>query len=164
MIVHLNPSLFGAGLSRVLKSHLIRRLFRRFGPTTLLLVLWSVGLAMAASVTLFTAGYDGPNVRLDWQVSSETNVTGFEISRKAATETSYRAVSSLRPTGQRRYQFLDTNVYRTAAGSTGTATGGPFTYRLTVRSTSGDQSYLTVLAGTPSAVQRSWGTIKSMFR
>ena len=28
----------------------------------------------------------------------------------------------------------------------------------------GDQSYLTVLAGTPSAVQRSWGTIKSMFR
>ncbi|ALW84783.1 hypothetical protein AUC43_06605 [Hymenobacter sedentarius] len=130
----------------------------------MLLVLWNASLVVATSLTLFTAGYDGPNVRLDWQVNSETNVTGFEISRKAATETSYTAVSSLRPTGQRRYQLLDTNPLRTTAGSTGAAAGGPLTYRLTVRSTSGDQSYLTVLAGTPSAMQRSWGTIKSMFR
>ncbi|WP_310392369.1 hypothetical protein [Hymenobacter sp.] len=145
---------------------LVRRLFRRSGPAALVLVLWSAAVAVAASLTLFTAAYDGANVRVEWEVNTETDVTGFELSRKAATETSYTAVSTVVPTGQRRYQHLDTNVYRASgAGTAGAAAGGgPYTYRLTVRSPGGDQSYLTVMAGTPSAVQRSWGTIKSMFR
>ncbi len=150
----------------MLKSVLIRRLFRRSGPAALLLVLWSVGAAVAASLTLFTAVYDGSSVRVEWEVNTETDVTGFELARKAASETTFTTVSSVVPTGQRRYQYLDTNVYRLAAGSTTASTlgGGPFTYRLTLHGPGGDQSYLTVLAGTPSAVQRSWGTIKSMFR
>ena len=164
----MNPASFWVGPPRVQQFNLVRRLFRRSGAAALLLVLWSVGLAMAASLTLFTAAYNGATVRVDWEVSTETDVTGFELSRKGATETSFTAVTSVVPTGQRRYQYLDTNVYRTTAGSTGTnapAAGGPFTYRLTVRGPGGgEQSYLTVLAGTPSAVQRSWGTIKSMFR
>jgi hypothetical protein len=142
------------------------RLLRRSGPAALLLVLLSAVVAMAASLTLFTAVYDGANVRVDWEVNTETDVTGFELARKAASETNFTTVTTTATTGQRRYQYLDTNVYRSTAGGTPTALAGsgPFTYRLTVRSTTGDQSYLTVLAGTPSAVQRSWGTIKSMFR
>ena len=150
----------------MLESLLIRRLFRRAGPAALLL-LWSIGAAFAATLTLFSAAYDGANVRVQWEVNTETDVTGFELSRKAATETSFTAVSSVVPTGQRRYQYLDTNVYRsTPSGGTSTPAlgSGPFTYRLTVRGPGADQSYLTVLVGTPSAVQRSWGTIKSMFR
>jgi len=132
----------------------------------MLLSLGSVVVALAASLTLFTATYDGANVRVEWEVSTETDVTGFELARKAASETSYTIVSTILTTGQRRYQYLDTNVYRSTVGGTPTAMAGsgPFTYRLTVRGPGGDQSYLTVLAGTPSAVQRSWGTIKSMFR
>ncbi|MDB5234475.1 MAG: hypothetical protein JWR44_1468 [Hymenobacter sp.] len=150
----------------MLKSVLIRRLFARSGAIALALVLGCVLAAVAATLTLFTANYDGANVKVEWEVNTEADVTGFELSRKAATESSYTAVSSITPTGQRRYLYTDTNVYRnTTSGGTPTqSAGGPFTYRLTVRSTSGDQSYLTVLAGTPSAVQRSWGTIKSMFR
>lgn len=151
----------------MLKSVLVRRLLRRAGPAAFLLVLWSAAVAVAASLTLFTAAYDGANVRIEWEVNTETDVTGFELSRKAATETSFTAVSTVVPTGQRRYQHLDTNVYRGAsgAGTAGSAaSGGPYTYRLTVRGPGGDQSYLTIMAGTPSAVQRSWGTIKSMFR
>ena len=121
-------------------------------------------MALAASLTLFTTAYDGANVRVEWEVNTETDVAGFELARKAAAESSYTALSSVAATGQRRYQFLDTNVYRPTASGAGPLVGGPFTYRLTVRSPSGDQSYLIVLAGTPSAVQRSWVTIKSMFR
>jgi hypothetical protein len=122
---------------------------------------------MAATLTLFTAVYDGTTVRVEWEVNSETDVSGFDLARKAASETSFTLVSSVVPTGQRHYQYLDANVYRTTGGGTTTTpanASGPFTYRLTVRGPNGDQSYLTVLAGTPSAVQRSWGTIKSMFR
>ena len=124
-------------------------------------------MALAASLTLFTTAYDGANVRVEWEISTETDVTGFELARKAAAESSYTALGGVAATGQRRYQFLDTNGYRPTAGGAGPTdplVGGPFTYRLTVRSPSGDQSYLILPVGTPSAVQRSWGTIKSMFR
>ena len=150
----------------MLKTVLTRRLPHWLAPA-LLLVLGSITVALAATLTLFTAAYDGANVRVDWEVNSEVDVTGFDLARKAASETSFTAVTSVVPTGQRRYQFLDTNVYRMAGGGGGAsapAASGPFTYRLPVRGPGGDQSYQTLLAGTPSAVQRSWGTIKSMFR
>ena len=153
------------GPSRVLKALLIRRLPRWLGPAALLLL--GTTVALAATLTLFTAVYEGANVRVDWEVNTETDMTGFELARKGATETSFTTMTTVVPTGQRRYQYLDTNVYRMAGGSTpagAAAGGGPYTYRLTIRGPGGDQSFLTVLAGTPSAVQRSWGTIKSMFR
>jgi hypothetical protein len=133
----------------------------------LLLVLCSVAVAFAATLTLFTAAYEGTTVRVEWEVNSEADVSGFELARKSATESTYTVMTTVVPTGQRRYLYRDANVYRAANGTvtpTPANLGGPFTYRLTVRSPSGDQSYLTVLAGTPSAVTRSWGTIKSMFR
>ena len=147
------------------KTVLIRRLPRWFGPAVLL-VLLSAGAALAATLTLFTATYEGSNVRIEWEVNTEADVTGFELARKAASESSFTAVTNVVPTGQRRYQFTDVNVYRnqTGSGANATTASGPFTYRLTLRGPSGDQSFLTVLAGTPSGVQRSWGTIKSMFR
>ena len=157
----------------MLKSVLVRRLLRRSGSLALLLVLGSVVLAYAATLTLFTAAYTGTAVQIDWEVNTEADITGFELSRKAATETSFTMINTTAATGQRRYQYSDTNVYRVAGGSPGTALpnapiaaagSGPYTYRLTVRGPGGDQSYITILAGTPSAVQRSWGTIKSMFR
>ena len=153
----------------MLKALLIRRLFRRSGAIILLLVLWSVAAAYAASLTLFAAVYTGSTVQVDWEVNTETDVTGFELSRKAATETSFTVITTKQPTGQRRYQYLDANLYRTATTGGGTtpiaaAGNGPYTYRLTIRTAAGDQSYVTIVAGTPSAVQRSWGTIKSMFR
>lgn len=144
--------------------------FGRQLPLALVLVLCSAVAAWAVSLTLFTAAYDGSNVRVEWEVSSEADVTGFELARKGAADPVFQVVSSVLPTGQRRYQYLDPNVYRGGIGSTvpgssnGALSGGPFTYRLVVRSPGGDQSYSTILAGTPSAVQRSWGTIKSMFR
>ncbi|WP_460609681.1 hypothetical protein [Hymenobacter terrigena] len=152
----------------MLKPVLVRRLFRRSGPVALLLVLCSaVVVYAAATLTVFTAAYSGTLVRVDWEVNSETDVTGFELARKGATEASYTIVNTTAATGMRHYQYLDANVYRTTGTTTPappSAGNGPYTYRLTVRGPGADQSYLTVLAGTPSAVQRSWGTIKSMFR
>ena len=146
----------------------IRRLSSRAGLLALLLVFGSVVAAYAATLTLFTAAYSGTVVRVEWEVDAETGLTGFELSRKSATETSFTLVNSTAVSGQRRYLFLDANVYRGTGTitntNTATAGNGPYTYRLTLRSPAGDQSFTTVLAGTPSAVQRSWGTIKSMFR
>ena len=123
--------------------------------------------------------YSPADQRASWRASGSTPggtafFRGVMRSLPLGIDTSVNSPFSSRvltvvPTGQRRYQYLDPNVYRPAVGgmapgSSGGPLGGPFTYRLTVRSASGDQSYSTLLVGTPSAVQRSWGTIKSMFR
>ncbi|UOQ53192.1 hypothetical protein [Hymenobacter cellulosivorans] len=115
-------------------------------------------LAYGATITLFQASFDGSNVRVEWEVTNETGVQSYDLWRKANNEPAFAHLGTQTPNSQRRYQFLDTNMYR------GTAGGGPFTYRLTVHTTTGDQNYTTVLSSTPSAVQRSWGSIKSMFR
>ena len=142
-------------------------LVRRTGLLAAGLLLLSAVAALAATLTLFTASYEGANVRVDWEVSSETDISSFELARKSATETAFSTVATVVPTGQRRYQYVDANVYRQLPGTSPTTNGpqsGPFVYRLTIRNTGADQTYTAVLAGTPSAVQRSWGTIKSMFR
>jgi hypothetical protein len=129
------------------------------GGALLVALLLSSLLAAAATVTSLTATFDSSNVRVEWEVNTEADVTGFDIYRKSATDPTYTLLGNIIPTGQRRYLYTDRNVYRGVAGGG----NGPFTYRLTVRG-GGDQSYTTTLAQTPSAVQRSWGTIKSMFR
>lgn len=146
-------------LPRVQVPFFLRRTLARptrFAGLLLAFLLVSL-LAAAATVTLFSVTLDGSNVRVEWELNSETDVTGFDLYRKSASDPSYSLLTNVLPTGQRRYFYTDQNVYRGASG-------GPFTYRLTVRTTTGDQSYTANLAQTPSSVQRSWGTIKSMFR
>ncbi|MVN76808.1 hypothetical protein GO988_10785 [Hymenobacter sp. HMF4947] len=106
------------------------------------------------------ATYDGSAVRVEWEVNTETDVTGFDLSRKSPDETDFRVISRVVPTGQLRYSFADTCLYRSHSG----LLQGPVAYRLTVRGPGPDQAYTTTVAGTVSTLERSWGTIKSMFR
>ncbi|TGD81219.1 hypothetical protein [Hymenobacter wooponensis] len=114
-------------------------------------------LAYGASVTSFQATYDDTSVVVEWEVNSEGGVQEYTLFRKANNEPSFSKLVSLEPSNQRSYQYIDQNSY-------GGLSGGPFTYRLQVRTAAGPQSFHTVLNQTPSAFQRSWGTIKSMFR
>ena len=138
-------------------------MLRKVSFPLLLLLLLSVSLAFGATITLFQASYDNSNVLIAWEVASEAGVQNYDLYRKANNEPDFTKLTTVSPSGQARYQYLDTDVYRGTAGSTGTM-GGPFTYRLTVRTAGDDQSYVSTLGQTPSAVQRSWGSIKSMFR
>jgi hypothetical protein len=136
---------------------------RRFILPLVFALLLVATAAWAVTLTMFQATLEGTSVRVEWEVLNESGLNGFDLYRKGATDANFSRISVINPTGQRRYQYLDANLYRGTAGTSGTATG-PYTYRLMVRSGSGDQSYTTVLSQTPSAVQRSWGSIKSMFR
>ena len=138
-------------------------MLRKISFPFLLLVLLSTTLAFGATITLFQATYDNSNIRVAWDVANETGVQNYDLYRKANNEPTFTKLTTISPSGQAHYQYLDTDVYRGTGSSTSTL-GGPFTYRLTVRTTTGDQNYTSTLGQTPSAVQRSWGSIKSMFR
>jgi hypothetical protein len=124
------------------------------------LLLGSAGLAVATTLLLFLATYDGTAVHVAWAVTTETDITSFELSRKLPDTTDFEPIATLLPTGQRQYTFADTCLQ---AGRSGLLQG-PVAYRLTLRGPGPDQAYTTTVAGTVSVMQRSWGTVKSMFR
>ena len=126
----------------------------------LVLLLGSSGLALATMLQLFMATYDGSLVQVEWVVSTETDLTGFDLSRKAPQDSDFVALAYVAPTGQRHYAFADTCLDRSRSG----LLPGPVLYRLRLRGPGPDQTYTTTVAGTTSAVQRSWGTVKAMFR
>jgi len=134
-------------------------MLRKVNFPLLLLVLLTTSLAFGTTITLFQASYNNSTVRVVWEAANETGVQNYYLYRKANNEPSFTRLATISPTGQSHYQYLDAEVYRGVGNQ-----GGPFTYRLTVHATAGDQNYTSTLSQTPSAVQRSWGSIKSMFR
>lgn len=140
-------------------SRFLSGLGRRLG-LGLGLLLGSTGLALATSLLLFMATYDGTAVRVQWEVATETDITSFELSRKKPVDSDFEAIATVLPTGQLHYAYADTCLVEGRSG----LLQGPVAYRLTLRGPGPDQTYVTTEAGTVSMVERSWGTIKSMFR
>ena len=124
------------------------------------LLLGSAGLALATTLLLFVATYDGTAALVEWAVATETDLHGFDLSRKTPADSDFQPLTTLAPTGQLHYAFVDSCLYRGRSG----LLPGPVVYRLTLRGPGPDQTYTTTAAGTMSVVQRSWGTIKVMFR
>lgn len=122
------------------------------------LLLGSAGLA--TTLLLFLATYDGTAVRVASAVTTETDITSFKLSRRLPDTANFESIAALLPTGQRYYTFADTCLRTNRSG----LLQGPVAYRVTLRGPSPDQAYTTTAAGTMSVVQRSWDTVKSMFR
>ncbi len=128
----------------------------------LLLILLTVTVTFAdelgVSLNFFRAGFEGTDVKVEWELANESTVTGFEVSRKLSSEASFRRINGLANNGNRHYTFIDTDLRNTPNRA------GTITYKLTVATTTGDAVFTTAFANNPSSVERSWGSIKSMFR
>jgi hypothetical protein len=149
--------IFGAALTPLpIDYHTPSAMLRKVSFPLSLLLLLSVYLAFGANITLFQASYDNSNAQVVWEVANEAGVQNYELYRKANNEPTFTKLATVSPSGQEHYHYLDSDVYHEV--------GGPFTYRLMVRTIATDQSYTSTLGQTPSAMQRSWGSIKSMFR
>lgn len=112
--------------------------------------------ALRFSLSSFNAAYQGSEVRLEWRAESENDVQAFEISRKRPEESTYTRIAVINPAGTGSYSYVDDML----------KSGQPsqLTYKLVVRGSSQSQTYFAALSGSPTAVQRSWGSIKSMFK
>ena len=134
-----------------------------------LLILWPAALGLVLLLgpdratgrarlrrTQLTARHNGPNVCLDWAVTDETDVAGYDLYRRAATDPAYQLVRRWPAAGRRHYRCLDAGAYRLAGGA-------PLAYRLITRCLGPDQSQV-LLADAPGAVERSWDTIKEVFK
>ena len=147
-----------AAVCSLTMKHVLRLPLRFTAVLTFVLAALTT-LALTGPVTSFMGTFEGIDARLNWELSSETGVQRFELWRYSAADPTLQKIATVPPTGALRYSLLDQNLYKT-----NDATLGAFTYKLTCVTTSGDFNYGFTLSQTPSAVQRSWGSIKSMFR
>ena len=130
------------------------RKFFLSGLPFLFLVLTSFQLQLQS----FVAAYQGADIRLEWKVGEETGVSSYEISRKKEADASYARLSEIPASGQSTYSWVDDNLYKDGDAMEN------ISYRLTAITSSGPRYFYANIQHSPTAVQRSWGSIKSMFR
>ena len=124
------------------------------------------GIAFSAGpVELFTAHKEREGIRLDWKLSSHAPVDGFDLYRKRPDEATYQQLDNPGPpsfhNGQDIYTYTDELYIGGRTMTDGEQTG--FAYKLVVRQGGSSETYLASVEA-PTATQRSWGTIKAMFR
>ena len=112
-----------------------------------------------AVLNRFEARTEGSDVVVTWQASIEENVRAYVLERKTPFDAQYRELSRTSPRGANQvYSYRDTQIYKTAAEQV--------QYRL--RIVSGDGSFVVVdpiaIDYTPTAIRRTWGSIKAMFQ
>ncbi|HRH34283.1 MAG TPA: hypothetical protein PKY12_04460 [Catalimonadaceae bacterium] len=106
----------------------------------------------------FLAVYQGADIRLDWKVSNESEVLNYEIFRKKDSDASYSRLAEVAQTNQGTYTWVDDHLYKDGEGLEN------ISYRLAANTSAGPRYFYTNIQHSPTAVQRSWGSIKSMFR
>jgi hypothetical protein len=124
----------------------------------LLLVAMAIG-GVQLIVNNFTATSTGNEIKLNWIVDSELELQNFELSRKSPSDNSYLKIVTIAPNGTGEYQYIDALAAKQL--STGSTNG--YSYKLVARSANNAFTYYSSTGGA-TAVQRSWGSIKSMFK
>lgn len=131
-----------------------RRLFLGF--------LLTASLVLTASTVVlsrFEARTEGSDVVVTWQASVETGVREYVLERKTRYDNQFVELSKMRARGANiLHEYRDTKIYKSV--------GEQVEYRLRV--VYDDQSFVLVdpvsVDYTPTAIRRTWGSIKAMFQ
>ena len=127
------------------------------GLLTVAFVFMSLGLqGQALTLNYFDASPDGSDVLVSFEVPSESGVTNFKLWRKIDSEAQYTFLDHIPPTGAMQYRYLDYTIFKDDARN--------ITYRLQVYQNGAVYTYYTNIVHNPTSVQRTWGSIKAMFR
>lgn len=118
--------------------------------------------AMPFSVSLsrFEARIVNNEMNVFWQANDEQQVRDFIIERKAQYDVAFKEVKRQTADGRNRlYQFIDLDLYKTTASE-------QVQYRIRIQLKDGSVVTSNVLNAmyTPTAVRRTWGSIKAMFQ
>ncbi|HUX61345.1 MAG TPA: hypothetical protein VMV32_08535 [Ignavibacteriaceae bacterium] len=123
----------------------------------LLLVLAATVFA-GAYVYNFSVSNQGDNIQIEWSTGQESNLKDFVIQRKTIQSPNYTDIATIQPKGNNsEYSYIDRAAYKTNDVF--------YLYRLKIEDNDGSTSYLEQsISHSISAVKRTWGSIKAMFR
>ena len=134
-------------------------MYRLASSIGFLLVLM-VGTALASVVfSRFDARTEGNDIVVSWEASVETDVSEYVVERRTIFDTQFLEMARLTVRGANSlYTFRDERVFKIQAEQV--------SYRLRMIDTRGSLVGVTdpiTVDYTPTAVRRTWGSIKAMF-
>lgn len=116
---------------------------------------------MAISATIymksFQASVQGTSVKIDWVISEESGIQKFLVYRKQGGSQQFTYVTSINPNGTRNYTYSDNNLISNSGAEN-------ITYKITADTQGQDLEFFTSVVYSPTTVQRTWGSIKAMFK
>ncbi|MDP5169753.1 MAG: hypothetical protein NWR72_05880 [Bacteroidia bacterium] len=116
-----------------------------------------VAYAQTILLNYFNISPDGSDVVLEWDIQSETNVKEYRIFRRLNNEPLQAHLATISPNGLGKYQYLDDDMFKTESEV--------IHYELQVVMVNNEvHQFQATLSHNPTSVQRTWGSIKSMFR
>ncbi len=128
-----------------------------FIPILILFGICEFANAQTLILNYFTITSDGADILIEWEIKDETNLTEFQLYRKLNDEPTLTFVTNVLPNGSLKYQFLDDGIFKN--------NGRIIQYELHVFIGNQVHKFTSIpLAHTPTSIQRTWGSIKSMFR
>ena len=133
----------------------------RFGLVGLLVVcLGAWAFPGAVELAFFRVATEGNDLVVTWQANREDGVQRYELRRRTpASKGQYVLIEQVAPQGVGKpYRYVDRHVYKQPADEVA--------YQLWVVFTDGTAQQLAEQAVnyTPTAVRRTWGSIKAMFQ
>jgi hypothetical protein len=112
-------------------------------------------LAYSALTGLFQTDYAGTN-KLAWKAPLDNDKQPYTVLRKATAAPRFNMLASLEPNFQPQHKYIGHTL---APGLS-----HPFLTRSQVRYRAIQGQLSSIPSNSPNAVERSWSTIKSMFR
>jgi redox-regulated HSP33 family molecular chaperone len=129
-------------------------------PLLLVLVLLLAGVwAGTVKLSYFEVAREGNNFLITWKAETEQEVRSYELFRKTSYAADFASVQVLNAHGiGKEYQFKDDQVYKAASEQVD--------YRLEAVFTNGVRQNVAErkVNYTPTAIRRTWGSIKAMFQ
>ncbi len=104
----------------------------------------------------FTLQADGADIMVSWEIEDEKNIAEYRIFRRFEDENTLTHVATLPSSGQSYYTYLDNDIFKQQPRV--------LFYELQVIVNGQVHSFTKSLNHSPTSIQRTWGSIKSMFR
>ena len=104
----------------------------------------------------FETTSEGADVLLSWEVQDESTVKEFRLFRRVNDEQTAAHVATIPLNGTRNYTHLDDDIFKTESRV--------IHYELQVVTQTQILRFTRSLSHNPTSIQRTWGSIKSMFR
>jgi hypothetical protein len=108
----------------------------------------------------FQASSDGANITVRWISEDESGIASYELQRRSSTDGLFAPVTTIDAKGSSLYEFIDYSAFLKTATL--------YQYQVVVHfkdASRTPQAYGPItVTHTVSAVRRTWGSIKSMFR
>ncbi len=132
----------------------------RLASSIVFLLVFMVGVALASVVfSRFDARTEGNDIVVSWEASVETDIREYVLERRTIFDTQFVEMVRLAAHGSNSlYTYRDERVFKVQAEQV--------SYRLRMIDDNGSVAGVTdpiTVDYTPTAVRRTWGSIKAMF-